>query len=98
MSTELPRSRTEDEIRQWIVEKLASRLGVPTERIILDESLVAHGVDSMQFVVLVGELEDWLGCRFVGNPLVNYPSVNALSEYLARQLREGRTRIDPASL
>jgi acyl carrier protein len=63
----------------------------------LDESLAGLGLDSMQFVVLVGELEDWLGCRFTSNPLVAHPSINALSQFLARQISAGRTRIDPTS-
>lgn len=97
MSSATPRSRTEEEIREWIVARLAGRLRVPRESIDLDEAVVRLGVDSMQFVVLVGELEDWLGCRFVSNPMVSHPSINALSRFLARQVGEGRTKIDPAA-
>lgn len=87
----------EDEIRRWLVDKLAERLRVAPGAIDLDEPLVAIGLDSMQFVVLVGELEDWLDCRFTSNPLVDYPSVNALSRFLAAQLRAGNKRIDPVN-
>ncbi|MBC8113577.1 MAG: acyl carrier protein [Candidatus Saccharimonas sp.] len=80
-----------------MVDKLSERLRIEPTAIRLDEPLVALGVDSMQFVVLVGELEDWLGCRFASNPLLDYPSVNALSQYLARQLQTGKTVIDPPS-
>ena len=60
-----------------------------------DEPLVDLGLDSMQFVVLVGDLEQWLGVRFLDNPLIDYPTANALSEYLANQLARGKREIDP---
>jgi acyl carrier protein len=97
MTNVLPQQRTEDEIREWIVNQVAQRLGIEPLAVNVEESLVAHGIDSMQFVVLVGELEDWLGCRLASNPLVDYPSVNALSEFLSRQLHAGKTVIDPST-
>ena len=80
-----PSPRSEAEIQAWLVAQISRRLNIDRHEIRLDEPLIAHGVDSMQFVVIVGELEDWLGCRFRSNPLVKYPSVNALSKYLARE-------------
>ena len=95
MSDHVPIQRTEEEIRQWIVGKLCGPLRLDRNELDLDRPIVAHGVDSMQFVALVGELEDWLGCRFTDNPLIDYPTVNALSRFLAEQVRLGKTRIDP---
>ena len=87
--------RSEAEIRQWIIDKLVVRLQFDAAAIQLDEPLVALGVDSMQFVVIVGELEEWLGCRFADNPLIDYPSINALSAFLAGQVAQGKKVIDP---
>ena len=95
MTTQFPQPRTELEIRQWIVDKLAARLQTVPSDIHLDEPLIAMGVDSMQFVVIVGELEEWLGCRFSDNPLIDYPSINALAGFLAGQIANGKTVIDP---
>ncbi|MDQ3332433.1 MAG: acyl carrier protein [Planctomycetota bacterium] len=53
------------------------------------------GLDSMQFVVLVGEMEQWLGCRFTDNPLIDYPTIDTLADFLANQLAQGKTLIDP---
>lgn len=94
MTTPFPQPRTESEIRQWIVDKLAARLHMAPSEIHLDEPLVAMGVDSMQFVVIVGELEEWLGCRFADNPLIDYPSINALAGFLAGQIAKSKTVID----
>lgn len=96
MTHEAPRRASEDEIRRWFLEKLAAQTQLDPAEIDLDGPLVAHGLDSMQFVVIVGELEEWLGCRFVDNPLIDYPSINGLSRFLAGQVQQGKTVIDPA--
>jgi acyl carrier protein len=87
--------RSADEIRRWIVERLSAELGIDRADIRADEPLIDAGLDSMDFVGLVVDLENWLGCRFKDNPLIDYPSADALAEYLAGQLARGRTTIDP---
>lgn len=87
--------RSADEIREWIVRRVSAALEIDPREIRLDEPLVDVGLDSMQFVVLVGDLEQWLGCRFADNPLIDYPTANALSRYLADQLARGKRVIDP---
>lgn len=84
-----------EEIRNWIVSGLSWKLGLKPHEIPLDEPLVNLGIDSMEFVGLVADLEQRLGCRFRDNPLIDYPTLNALSKYLADQLARGRTEIDP---
>jgi acyl carrier protein len=88
-------TRSAAEIQSWIVEKLCERQLAAPDEIDLNSSLIAHGVDSVEFIALIGELEDWLGCRFRDNPLVRYPSIAALSEFLERRLAAGTTTIDP---
>lgn len=88
-------SPTAAQIRSWILNGLALKLGVNPHEIPLDEPLINLGIDSMEFVGMVAELEQRLGCRFKDNPLIDYPTLDALSEYLADQLARGRTEIDP---
>lgn len=82
-------------IRDWLVARVSAVQGVDASEIRTDEPLMALGFDSMQLVVLVGELEQWLGCRFTENPLVDHPTIDALATWLAAQLAAGTTRIDP---
>ena len=84
------------EIRDWVVTRLSAAMEIDPAEIRLDEPLVDLGLDSMQFVVLVGDLEQRLGVRFLDNPLIDYPTANALSEYLADQIARGKIEIDPA--
>jgi acyl carrier protein len=83
------------EIREWLVAKLGETVGIAPAEIQTDAPLVGLGLDSMQFVVLVGELEQRLGIRFTDNPLFDYPTVDALSAFLADQLAQGKRLIDP---
>jgi acyl carrier protein len=87
--------RSSAEIQDWLVAKIASRLQVAPDEVNLDEPLIDVGLDSMEFVAMVGELEHWLGCRFRDNPLIDYPSISALSEFLSGELAAGRTNIMP---
>lgn len=90
-----PSARSADEIHAWLIDKLAEAKGIDRGEISSSEPLIGMGLDSMQFVVLVGELEQWLDCRFSDNPLMDYPTIDSLSEFLADQLSKGNTLIDP---
>lgn len=87
---------TGDEIRTWMVNGLSWKLGMEPHDIPLDQPLIHLGMDSMEFVGLVADLERQWGLRFMDNPLIDYPTLNALSTYLADQLARGRTEIDPS--
>ena len=89
-------SRSADDIRAWLIAKLAEAHRVEASEISTGEPLISMGLDSMQFVVLVGELEQWLGCRFSSNPLIDFPTIDLLSDFLADQLSQGKSLIDPA--
>jgi len=75
--------RTEAEIRQWLIARLSDRLQLPVDQIAVDQPIASFGLDSMQSVVLIGELEDFLGRRFDANPLIDHPSIERLSRFLA---------------
>lgn len=94
-SNDLPTPPWATEIRDWLVNKLSEAQHDEPAEIPVDKPLVDMGLDSMQFVVLVGELEQWLGCRFTDNPLIEYPTIETLSVYLADQVARGQKLIDP---
>lgn len=91
-----PQARSAAEIRSWILSHVAARLQVDPANIAVDQPLIDVGLDSMEFVAMVGEMEQWLGCRFRDNPLIDYPTIETLSEFLAGELAAGRRVIAPA--
>jgi acyl carrier protein len=95
MGSAVPNVRSAEEIQNWIVERLVTDLGIDRSEVDGSQPLVALGVDSMQVVVMIGELEEWLGIKFLDNPLIDYPTIAALSAYLADQVAQGHTEVDP---
>ncbi len=87
--------RSESDISDWLIDSLSKLMDCPPGDVMVDESVTSLGIDSMQYVGLIGDLEEWLGCRFTDNPLIDYPSVQTLSAFVAAQLKLGKTEIDP---
>lgn len=93
MSTEAPGQRSSAEIAAWLTDQLATILDIDAGGINPNDPVTVLGIDSMQYIGMIGDLEDWLGCRFEDNPLIDYPTVNGLAEFVADQLQRGRTVI-----
>jgi acyl carrier protein len=89
-----PRPPAAAEIQDWIVQRLSTEFQVSPAEIRPDLPLIDLGLDSMQFVALWGDLERWLGCRFKDNPLIDHPTAEALSRFLADQLAHGTVQIE----
>lgn len=86
-----------EEIRNWILAQLRTYTGRPEEELRSDQPIMSFGVDSMQLVGMIGELEEWLGCRILDNPLPQYPTTDALSTWLASEIASGKTKLNPTA-
>jgi acyl carrier protein len=75
--------RRETEIIAWLVARLARESGIDAEEIDLAQPFASFGVDSARALLLVGDLETWLGRRLPPILLWNYPTVEALARHLA---------------
>lgn len=78
-------TRTYEEIRTWLIERISSLTGLPTTDIDSQAPLSRHGLDSVVLITLAADLEKWSGYRFRENPLERYPTIDALSRFLADQ-------------
>ncbi|MCC7337166.1 MAG: acyl carrier protein [Pirellulaceae bacterium] len=76
-------ARSAAEVQQWMISQLAEELKIDREKIKVDQPILSFGIDSMQIVVVVAKLEDWLGFRFPSNPLEDYSTIEELSQYVA---------------
>jgi acyl carrier protein len=83
-------SRTADEIEHWLTDRVATLTGVPAEDVDPAAPLTRHGLDSVAAISLIADLEKWLGYRFRENPLEQYPTVAALSRFLADETASGK--------
>jgi acyl transferase domain-containing protein/acyl-CoA synthetase (AMP-forming)/AMP-acid ligase II/acyl carrier protein len=70
-------------IETWLAVRVAQRLDLPRERIDPREPFSRYGLDSVAAIELSGALEHWMGRRLSPTLVYDYPSIRALSEYLA---------------
>jgi acyl carrier protein len=78
--------RSKDSIAEWLVQWIAKELGLPAEVIEPDKSLLDYSLSSVTAMMLVGDLEEWLGLTLPPTLVWDYPSIAAIADYLTEQL------------
>ena len=77
---------SKDSITEWLVQWIAKELGLPTTEIETDKSLLNYSLSSVTAMMLVGDLEEWLGLTLPPTLVWDYPSIAAIADYLAEQV------------
>ncbi len=72
-------------IQNWLVKQIAANLSLDVNKLDVNQPLTRYGLDSIDAVTLVGELEDWLDEELPATLFWDYPSIAAASEYLAEK-------------
>ncbi|MEP0869325.1 acyl carrier protein [Trichocoleus desertorum AS-A10] len=72
-------------IQQWLVSQLAKQLSLDPKNIKVQEPLTRYGLDSIDAVTLVGELEDWLELELPSTLLWDYPTVEKAANFLVQE-------------
>jgi acyl transferase domain-containing protein len=75
-------TRSVREIQDWLVTRLADRLGLATAEIAIDEPFTSYGLSSQEAVSLCGDLEIWLDCQFPPTLIYDYPTIQAVTRYV----------------
>lgn len=75
--------KTVEPIQAWLVAKVAEQLQVPPQEIDICEPLAQYGLGSLAAVRISGELQEWLGREVAPTLLYDYPTIQALGQYLA---------------
>jgi acyl carrier protein len=72
-----------ESIQDWLIDQLAVRLDLDPDDIDIDASFESFGMESAEALVMLTQLEQWLG-RTVPPVLVwNYPTIAQLSQRLS---------------
>ncbi|MDN3667762.1 SDR family NAD(P)-dependent oxidoreductase [Echinicola jeungdonensis] len=71
------------QIQDWLITQISKLLHVEPEEIELGEPFSSYGLTSRDAVMLSGDLEELLGHRLSPTLAYEYPSIIALSHYLA---------------
>jgi acyl carrier protein len=81
----------------WIQGWLSRELRRPQTAIAMDGTFLQNGVDSVLAMMLVGDLEDRLKRRLPPTLAWDYPTPNALAEFLASAQAAPSAPSEPAS-
>ncbi|WP_340557418.1 acyl carrier protein [Streptomyces sp. GSL17-111] len=76
---------TEEAVLEWLVARVALLLDVPAEQVPTDRHLDELDIDSVDAVLLAGELEAWLGQELGQEMLRHRAGLAELGAYLARR-------------
>ncbi len=70
-------------VQNLLIKQLAEQLTLDPNTIKISEPLTRYGLDSIDAVTLVGELEDWLELDLPDTLFWDYPTVEKSAQYLA---------------
>ncbi|MEU1185236.1 acyl carrier protein [Streptomyces sp. NPDC005820] len=76
---------TAQEAENWLIEKIAHRLGVAATEVSREVYFDELDLDSTEALILAGELENWLGFELSTTTLWYHPTVKDLAVYLAEE-------------
>jgi acyl carrier protein len=76
----------QEKIEHWLIDKLASSLGIDNEEIDLEKSIFAYGLDSSVALSITGELEALIDLELDPTLFWEYPKISELAEYLVDEL------------
>jgi acyl carrier protein len=76
-----------EQIKNWIVSYLAELLEADSDIVDITAPFDRYGLDSHAIVGLSGDLEDWLKIELEPTLLYDYPTIEALANYLADELK-----------
>ncbi|MCW9680558.1 acyl carrier protein [Dolichospermum planctonicum UHCC 0167] len=76
----------QETIENWLIDTLATLLGVDNEEINLEKSIFAYGLDSSVAVSITGDLETWLDLELDPTLLWEYPKISELAKYLVDEI------------
>ncbi len=69
-------------IQQWLINQLADQLSLDSSTIEVSEPLTRYGLDSIDAVTLVGDLEDALDLELPDTLFWDHPTIEKSSQYL----------------
>lgn len=79
---------TLQEITEWIKNKLVETIQVAPDAIGFDKDFLEYGLDSLNAVSFVGEIEQWLDLDLPATTLWDHSTVNNLAAYLDKELQQ----------
>ena len=82
-----------NDIKNWLIKWIAKELELSSHEIHTSKSLLEYSLSSMTAMMLVGDLEEWLKIEITPTLVWDYPSIDALVDYLAEATNDNQNSI-----
>lgn len=76
-------SPMEEQIGEWLASYVGELIARPASDIDHDATFDSFGIDSANLIGITGELQAWLGISIDPESAYDYPTIRALTAYLA---------------
>jgi acyl carrier protein len=84
-SSQSPTKLDRQELEQWFIARLAHSLNVDVDQLDLDEPFLRYGLDSVESVYILADLEGWLGFE-VGKPILEFPDAGSFLSFVSEEI------------
>ena len=86
VEVEFEKPKTTADIQAWIVSYLTNELEINPDEIDVTIPFDCYNLDSVSAFGLSGAIQEWLECEFDPSLVYDYPTIEALTKYLADSL------------
>ncbi len=86
-------SLTAEDIQAWLVDQIAKELGVKADQLDIRASFDSYGLDSMLAISIASAGQKFLGLAVSPLLLVHYPTIESLSQHLAKEIEASGSEI-----
>jgi acyl carrier protein len=86
MNQETEPGNTMHAIQERLIEQIANMQQIDPVLIDVQEPLANYGLSSIAALTLSGDMEVWLGCELEPTLVWDYPTIEELSNYLAKEV------------
>ncbi len=83
-------TETAESIQDWLINQLAARLDLDPDEIDIQASFESFGMESAEALVMLTQLEKWLGRTVPPILIWNYPTIAQLSQRLSESENESK--------
>ena len=86
LQTTVATTLSNTELADWIAGWISRELKINRDQIQGDQTFVRYGMDSVHAMMMVGDLEERLARRLSPTLAWDFPTVNAMSDFLAKEV------------
>jgi acyl carrier protein len=73
------------ELEQWFIARLARSLNVEADQLDLDEPFLRYGLDSVESVGILTDLEGWLGFE-LAKPILEFADAGSFLSFVSDEI------------